>query len=125
MSPILSNAALEHAMCKWKKRLVGKGFALDENKTSPRLTNIRYADDLLLFAQSEQELIIIIETLVEVLQEYGLELNTSKTKILSRKGVATDPGSRFKSDRACASAVCTRTRNNYNGSHRIKCFAFI
>ena len=83
LSPILFNAALEHAMCKWKKRLVGKGFALDENKTSPRLTNIRYADDLLLFAQSEQELIMMIETLIEVLEEYGLELNTSKTKILS------------------------------------------
>ena len=52
LSPILFNAALEHAMCKWKKRLCGKGFALDENKTSPRLTNIRYADDLILFANS-------------------------------------------------------------------------
>ena len=74
MSPILFNAALEHAMCKWKRRLVGKGFALDANKTNPKL--IRYADDLLLFAQSEQELIVMIETLIEVLQEYGLELKT-------------------------------------------------
>ena len=42
ISPILFNAGLEHAMRKWKAKLVHHGHG-------SRLTNIRYADDLLFF----------------------------------------------------------------------------
>ena len=47
ISPILFNAGLEHAMRKWKAKLVHHGVQLGHGS---RLTNIRYADDLMLFA---------------------------------------------------------------------------
>ena len=49
LSPLLFNAILGHAAEKWKQQLSEKGFALLLDPTHPRLTNIRYADDLLLF----------------------------------------------------------------------------
>ena len=48
-----------------------------------RLTNIRYADDIIMFAKTLDEAQLMIEFLVEVFAECGLELNAKKTKILS------------------------------------------
>ena len=47
-----------------------------------RLTNVRYADDVLLFAKSLSELRSMTEILITELRLFGLELNCSKTKIL-------------------------------------------
>ena len=55
-----------------------------------RLTNIRYADDILLFAKDLDECQYMLESLVEVLREYGLELNMQKTKILSTHSAPLD-----------------------------------
>ena len=84
LSPLLFNAVLEFAMRKWKAKLVGgSGFALHPNKECERLTNIRYADDIIMFAKTLDEAQHMIELLVEVFAECGLELNAKKTKILS------------------------------------------
>ena len=80
---MLFNAALEHALSRWKDGLVFEGFALDGNNTAERLTNLRYADDLLIFGQSLEEVVSMLDSLTEVLHLYGLELNLKKTKILS------------------------------------------
>ena len=55
LSPLLFNAALEHVMRKWKLRIFGFGWMLSEIPGAERLTNERYADDLLLFAKSLDE----------------------------------------------------------------------
>ena len=83
LSPLLFNAVLEHAIVKWKQQLSDEGFALIPNWTVSRLTNIRYADDLLLFGQSLDEAVSMLEKLASILQSYGLELNMKKTKIMS------------------------------------------
>ena len=50
LSPLLFNAALECALRKWKgKWCEHHGIAMDHHE---RLTNIRYADDLMLYARS-------------------------------------------------------------------------
>ena len=46
ISPILFKAGLEHAMRKWKAKLFHHGVQLGHGS---RLTNIRYADGLMLF----------------------------------------------------------------------------
>ncbi len=46
-----------------------------------RLTNSRYADDMMLYAKSLDELVCMSETLIEELVRMGLKLNTKKTKI--------------------------------------------
>ena len=83
LSPILFNAVLEHALGRWKDGLLCEGFALDGNMSTERLTNLRYADDLLLFGQSLDEAISMLDSLTEILRVYGLELNLTKTKVLT------------------------------------------
>ena len=45
-----------------------------------RLINIRYADDLMLFATSSNDLIYMLETLIAELAACGLQLNSAKAK---------------------------------------------
>ena len=71
-------------VAKWKTCLSKfDGFALVDDPNQERLTNIRFADDLLIFGKSLDEVVSMIEKLVHVLSEYGLEMNVKKTKLLS------------------------------------------
>eukprot|EP00438_Fugacium_kawagutii_P018256 Skav220448 [mRNA] locus=scaffold254:156771:157196:+ [translate_table: standard] len=54
LSPMLFNSGLEHAMRKWKQSLQSHGLHVG---AVDKLTKIRYADDLLLFAKSWRELV--------------------------------------------------------------------
>ena len=57
LSPLLFNAALESTIRRWKVRM-GQGthgWQLSEHGTHERLTNVRYADDILLFGKSLAE----------------------------------------------------------------------
>ena len=54
-----------------------------------RLTNVRYADDLVLFAKSWCELVRMLEILIDELHGIGLALNPSKTKLFTTFGVDT------------------------------------
>ena len=89
LSPILFNCALDNAVSNWKSELFNEGFALDDS--TERLTNIRFADDLLLFGKTMNEAIHMAETLVEKLAGYGLELNIKKTKIMSTTVTTNEP----------------------------------
>ena len=66
LSPLLFNAVLEHAIRKWKLKLTNQVFSLGQEAG---LTNLRYADDLMIFATSREELIFMIETLALEWQE--------------------------------------------------------
>ena len=57
---------------------------MDEQKQ--RLTKTRYADDVMLYGKSAEEITEMTELLIEILSKVGLHLNGSKTKILT-----TDP----------------------------------
>ena len=83
ISPLLLNAGIEAAFRAWKNRLLNHGFLLAPNIT--RLTNTRYADDVMLFAKSMGEAVEMIELLIEEFAKFGLELNTSKTKIITNE----------------------------------------
>ena len=83
LSPTLFNTVLEDALRKWKHRLTGHGISIVRDAAEPRLTNIRYADDLLIFGKSKAEAIEMLELLVVVLAEYGLSLNAGKTRMLT------------------------------------------
>ena len=67
------------------------GFCLHLDNEHERLTNVRYADDILLFAKSLEEGVQMVELLAEVLGEFGLELNSTKTKMLSTVHVEESP----------------------------------
>ena len=73
------------------------------------LTNVKYGDDILLFAKSREELQNMIVLLVEELRKIGLELNASKTKILTNQIGGTGIGT-GTTDRARKGAVHKWTR---------------
>ena len=81
VSPVIFNAALETAFKRWKHRLLHHGLLL--NNGSSRITNIRYADDILRFVKSLYELKGMLELLHEELARIGLEMHEKKTKRLT------------------------------------------
>ena len=83
LSSILFNSGLELAFSSWKVRLGNHSWMIHAN--GHRLTNCRYADDIMVYAKTLPELIHMIEMLFEELQKVGLAPNQSKTKILSTK----------------------------------------
>lgn len=82
---MLFNAGLESAFRLWQLKLRDHGFLLTPNRD--RLTNLRYADDVMLFAKSESELIEMVELLTEAFATVGLELNAAKTKIITNDNI--------------------------------------
>ena len=53
-------------------------------KTSGRnINNLRYADDTILMAESEEELKILLMKVEEESKKVGLKLNIQKTKIMA------------------------------------------
>ena len=63
------------------------GFAIEPSEQAERLTNIRFADDLLLFAKSLDEATYMLDELTRTLRGFGLELNVKKAKLLSTSTV--------------------------------------
>ena len=77
-------------MWKLKTTLRSHGFYLHPDNEHERLTNVRYADDILLFGKSLDEAASMLELLVPIFAEYGLELNAQKTKLFSNEDVNED-----------------------------------
>ena len=83
LSPLLFNAVLEAAISDWKARVGTCGFYIQPDKQGDTLSNIRFADDLLVFGTTLEEATFMLESLADCFAHYGLELNTKKTKIFS------------------------------------------
>ena len=64
----------------WKRRLRSEGILIHESME--RLTNTRYADDILLYGKSLEEIFDMTEILIEELDKVGLRLHPGKCKIL-------------------------------------------
>ena len=84
LSPALFNAGLELALARWKCNLSSHGLHVGGTE---RLTNIRYADDILLYAKSLEELVFMMEWLVHELTKVGLQLSSAKTKIFTTQAL--------------------------------------
>ena len=76
LSPRLFCCVLQWAMDRWRSRVGPAGIDLRDDMR--RLLDLRFADDILLFATSWQELSLLIDALVEELARVGLILNVSK-----------------------------------------------
>ena len=88
LSSMLFNAGLEAAFSEWRLRLTSEVFLLSTGG-SP-LTNVRYADDVMLFAKSAGELENMVELLVASFGIVVLELNASKSKIITNDNINFD-----------------------------------
>ena len=72
LRPLLFNDVLEDAIRKWILKLTNGGLRLGQDT---RLTNLRYADDRMIFATSREELVSMVEMLVPELSLIGWQLN--------------------------------------------------
>ena len=61
------------------------------------MTNIRYADDILLFGKSLDEVVEMMDSLIDCLFKVGLEYNAKKTKLLSTSPYVDEEGNLIKS----------------------------
>ena len=83
LSSMLFNSVIEVVFRKWKNRIIGLGWHLREGYEY--LTSIRYADDMLLFAKSLEDLIGMLSLLKEELSLIGLEMHAQKTIFLTNQ----------------------------------------
>ena len=56
LSPLLFNGALDVVIKRWKRHLRNNGIKLQPGPDSERLTNVHFADDLVIYAASLPEL---------------------------------------------------------------------
>ena len=57
--------------------------------TGRNISNLRYADDITLIAESEEELKSLLMKVKEESEKVGLELNIQKTKIMASGAIAS------------------------------------
>ena len=85
LSPRLFAAVLEFVISDWKQR---NNFGLDIGDADRKLLELRFADDVLLFASSVAEAANILDSLVIALRGAGLILNAEKTIVLTNQAQA-------------------------------------
>ena len=78
LSPCLFNLYAEYIMRNARLEEAQAGI-----KIAGRITNLRYADDTTLMAESEEELKSLLMQVKEESEEVGLKLNIQKTKIMA------------------------------------------
>ena len=92
LNPTMFNAALEEAL-RQAKKITQKRWGL---KVGGRghgwITNLRFADDVLLFAKSEAQLTQMLKDLHSIAGESGLELHPDQSKILTNASKRTGRG---------------------------------
>ena len=81
ISPQLFNAVVEHFMGKLKLKWAGEGRGIDIDGCP--LTNLRFADDILLLATSLADARNMLEDLGEFAAAVGLEIHMGRTKFMS------------------------------------------
>jgi hypothetical protein len=81
VSPILFNAALEDCMRRAKLKWAAKKWGINVG-TGDLLTNLRFADDLLIVGRSLFQVKSMLEDLATEAKKAGLEIHMGKTKIM-------------------------------------------
>ena len=81
LSPRLFCSVLQLAMGRWRSQLEHLGLNLGDGMS--HLLDPRFAGDRLLFGESAQAVGSMLDALVACLEQVGLKLNASKTKVLT------------------------------------------
>ena len=101
LSSLLFNALLERVMSRVKKSFVEKkygiqmGFGALETAGDTRLTNLRFADDVLVTGRTLQQLSDMLLLMHDESEASGLHLHPEKTKIISSTNREHRPRQKF------------------------------
>ena len=95
ISPIFFNAVLEYFMKQVKQRWKDQIFGYQRGKSMEDkfITNLRYADDILLIVRSLSQIKTILADLDLEAANVGLKIHSDKTKI-HRNNIGSDVGAR-------------------------------
>ena len=81
LSPRLFPCVLEIALGCWRRKVGTAGVEFQDGMRT--LLDLKFADDLPLFAKTFQETKFLLDELVTCLAEVGLQLNVRKTNVLT------------------------------------------
>ena len=85
----LLSAVLEWPLRKWKQQIGNAGFDLGD--ALDNLVDLRFADNILLFANSGPEVARILDKFVKAVGKVGLPLNVDKTVMLTNEAQPPNP----------------------------------
>ena len=83
LSPRLFCSVLQWGMSAWRRNAETKRCGFDLGDNMPPLLDLRFADDILLFARTAAEAMALLDDLICKLQNIGLQLNAAKTVVLT------------------------------------------
>ena len=84
LSSLLFNSLLEKMMTTVKTKIFGKKYGIQLGSSdSSRITNLRFADDVLLIGRSLTQITSMLEEVYKEAQACGLQLHPEKTKIIT------------------------------------------
>ena len=101
LSSLLFNALLERVMTKVKPSFVEKKYGVQmglgsaDSKNETRLTNLRFADDVLVVGSSLKQVTEMLQLLQAETGKCGLELHPEKTKIISSTNRQNRPRNKY------------------------------
>ena len=85
LSSLLFNSVSEHVMRPLKERWESRKYGVKMGRDRGILTNLRFADDILLVSHSLSSMTQMIEDLSRQAKMVGLSLHPEKTKILKNR----------------------------------------
>ena len=123
LSPRLFSCVLEVALGSWRRKVGTAGVDFQDGMRT--LLDLRFADDLLLFAKTFQETKFLLDELVTCLAEVGFQLNVRKTKVLTtqsqsptevplRNGQAIEVIDRGSTHKWLGCMLCTANTGNHS-----------
>ena len=83
LSPKLLSSILHWAMSKWRTWAERCSFGFDLRDDLPPLLDLRFADDIFIFARSSNESMTLLDKLVGFLGDAGLKLNAEKIVLIT------------------------------------------
>ena len=102
LSPRLFSSVLQWGMSAWRQNAETRKCGVDLGDNMASLLDLRFADDILLFARTAAEAMALLDDLVHKLQNIGLQVNTGKTVVFLTSEVHppfflyTDNGSKLR-----------------------------
>jgi hypothetical protein len=85
LSPLLFNLAINCILNSISEKEVSDYFGYNINKDMDSLSIAAFADDIVLFSNSERSMSELIKITKQQLSEIGLDINTNKSKIINIK----------------------------------------
>lgn len=87
LSPTLFKIYLDQALLEWRRKCRGMGIPLSEDYT---LYTLHFADDQVLIAHDREDLEYMARKLIEMYDQWGLQVNFEKTKYMCVGGPTKD-----------------------------------